>query len=283
MYSWDDLRYFLAVHREGSLTRAGARLKVDPTTVGRRLDTLEEQLGQPLFIRGRSGWALSPAGERILAAAERVEEGVVDVRRLAAGGEDSPEGRVRITTVDVLDTRVIAPLLPKFRRLYPRLRLDVISTPVVLDLLRGEADLALRATRPVEGSLVARRVASATERPYATRSLLAAHGLDADAARIDGVPALVGYTDEGWAAAVGAVLALRTTSPNMLLSAAIAGAGVAYLPDVIASQQPELVALDGLGLVRDRPLWLCMHRDLARVARVRVLADFLAEELAERV
>jgi len=283
MYSWDDLRFFLAVHREGSLTRAARRLKVDPTTVGRRLDALEQGLDQPLFIRSRQGWTLAPAGERILAAAERVEEGALDVGRVAAGTVDEPAGRVRITTVDVLATRVIAPHLPELHARYPKLRLDVICTPMNLDLLRGEADLALRSGRPVEGSLIARRVTSATERPYASRAFLQQRGLDPEVGNLDGLPALVAFTDEAWAVEAGARLSLRTSSANMLISGVLAGGGVGMLPDVVAARHPELVALEGVGGVRQRPLWLCMHRDLARVTRVRVVADFLAEALAERV
>lgn len=280
MYDWHDLRFFLAVHREGSLTKAGQRLKVDPTTVGRRIGALEAELG-PLFVRRRTGWSLTPTGSRILPAAERVEEAALDVHRVSDEAQLEPEGRVRLTTLDVLATQIVAPRLPALYGRHPRLRVDVICTPVQLDLVRGEADLALRAVRPVEDSLVARRVALATERLYASRSFLASAGVAADVEALTGLPMLVTYTDEAFAIDAGARLAMRTSSANVLIAATLSGAGIAMLPDVIAAGHPELVALTAVERIRERPLWLTMHRDLARVARVRAVADFLTETLVE--
>lgn len=280
---WTHLRSFLAVHREGSLAHAARVLRMDATTVGRHVTALEESLGQPLFVRGRPAWTLTPAGERILPAAEQVEEAAQDVVRRAAESEDAPTGRVRLSTHDVVATRILAPVLPALRRRHPGLRLDVLCTPRLSDLLRGEADLALRTVRPVETSLVARRVTAPTERPYASRAFLQEQGLEASVSDLTDVPALTIFTDEAWAFERGARLALRTSSASMLIAACVAGAGVAVLPDAIIRDEPELVPLDGVGFTRERHLWLCMHRDLARVARVRAVADFLVEVLTGQV
>jgi DNA-binding transcriptional LysR family regulator len=282
MYSWSDLRVFLYVHREGTLSKAARRLKVDATTVGRRVQALESDLGLPLFVRGADGFVLTAAGARILPAAEAAERAAHDVERLAAEPDEEPHGRVRLTTIDTLAERVVAPMIPALRARWPGIRLDVLCTNVNLDLVRGEADLALRVGRPAEGSLVSRRVASASERPYVARSLLDARNLDPhDVTDLAALDALVLFSDEGWATERGGHLALRTSSVSMLVNAAVAGAGVAVLPDVIGCRARGLVALDGLGIVRERPLWLVVHRDLRHVSRVRVVADFVAETLRD--
>lgn len=277
MYSWDDLRFFLEVERHGSLTKAGAELRVDPTTVGRRLEALEAQLGQPLFIRARPQWRLTPAGRRVLPAALQMETSSFEIGRLSAEDELAPTGRVRLSTFDVIGTRVIAPALPELHRRYPGLRLDVLCTPKILDLLRGEADLALRQGRPKEESLLARKVASASESLYASRTFLEVRGLGAKLDDLTGLPALVHYTDEAWTEVTGAKLALRTSSTNVLVAAVVAGVGIGFVPDVVARAELALVRLQTSVPPRERPLWLSVQRDLAKVPRVRVVADFLAQ------
>ena len=277
MHDWQDLRFFLAVHREGSLAAAGARLRVSPTTVSRRISSLESALGQPVFLRGRGQWSLSPLGARILPAAERVEAAAREVQLAREKGAWEPEGTVRLSTLDVVGTRLVAPRLPSLYERYPRIRVDIVCSPVSVDLQRGEADLALRSGAPRGPEMLARRVSSPLERPYATRAFLEQRGVPAGLTRIEGLPVLVLYGDESWVFAQQAHLALRTSSSNVLLAATLAGTGLAILPDVLARPHPELVPLEGLNHTRERSLWLVMHRDMASVPAVRAVADFLAD------
>lgn len=283
MFAWDDLRSFLAVHREGSLAAAGRKLRADPTTVGRRVAALEEALGVPLFVRGPDGWSLSPAGERVLTAAERAEEAALDVQRRAAGAESEPAGRVRLTTLEIVASRVVAPLLPELHRRYPNLQLDLICTPRKLDLLRGAADLAIRIGRPDEPSLVGRRLQTLRARPYAAASWLEERGLQAESLdRLEGLELLLFPGPNEWLEGLGeGRVVLRCTAVAALLRAATEGLGVAMLPEVLAASRPELRALPALGVVQEQPLWLVMHPDMARVSRVRAVADVLVEHLAE--
>jgi DNA-binding transcriptional LysR family regulator len=282
MEDWDDLKHFLAVHREGSLVGAGRRLKVDPTTVGRRVGHLEDQLGVALFLRARDGWRLTAAGRRMLPAAERAEEATHEVQAAVSDARQRIEGRVRLTTVEVLASRLVVPVLPALRRAHPGIRLDVWATPRLQDLLRGEADLALRVGRPVEEELLARRVATATQRPYAGRRWLERHGIDDPAAvtDLDGKEVLFLLVPETWADGLGRVTpVLRTTAGSTLLAAAVRGLGVAMLPEVLAAREPELVPLPGLGVERELDLWLVLHPETARLARIRAVADFLVDRL----
>ena len=276
-YDWSDLAYFLAVHREGSLAAAARSLRVDATTVGRRITALEAQLRTPLFIRGTRGWVATPAGLRIVPAALRAEEAALDVGRLASGDAERPQGRVRLTTLEVMASHMIVPVLPRFYANYPDIRLDLWCSPLELDVARGEVDLALRIGRPTDPGLVARRVSTAVSRPYAARAWLDRHGLSEHLATLDGCDGLFMLSPHRWADDLGTVRpVLRTTEVSVLLEACASGLGVALLPDVLAAQRAELVPLNHLRPPTEDPVWLVVHPDMAQVARVRAVADFLA-------
>lgn len=276
-FEWSDLRFFLAVSREGSLTAAARRLRVDSTTVSRRLSALEDALGTKLFARRRSGWTLTPAGKRVLPAAEQAEAAAATVDRVARG--DEPRGRVRIAMVEVLATNLIAPLLPALHVQHPHIRLDMLCGNETLDIRRGEADIGLRLSRPTEPELVCRRLAQATQRPYAARSWLEARDLDPEAVTdLDGmeVLTLLSERERRWSDGLGKVnVVLRTTSPSTLHQATLAGAGVGLLADVIAASDRRLAPLPALNVCVERPLWMVLHQDMAEVPRVRAVADFL--------
>ncbi len=286
---WDDVRYFLAVQRRGSLSEAGRRLRVDATTVGRRIAALEEALGARLFVRTSGGWRLSEAGQRVLPSAERLEAEVTALGRAARGAAAAVEGVVRLTTIETVATRFIAPALPALRTRHPGLDLELLCTMRTLDLARGEADVALRIARPKEEALVARKLTEIHFGAYASRGYLEARGLAPDTLRsLDGVDAL-DYAEALYPTAESAWLheksetprvALRTTSVSTLLAATIAGLGVALLPVAVAEGEPALVRLPALGAPRPRPIWQVVHRDVAETARVRAVLDFLGELFA---
>lgn len=278
---WDDVRYFLAVERAGTLAGAGRRLAVDPTTVGRRLDALEQALRATLFTKNRDGLVLTAAGERVREAALGAEGAMAALVRDAAGADDVPRGRVRVSTIEILATHRIAPHLPAFHAKYPEVRLDLIVSDEVVDIARGEAEVAVRVARPTEAALVARRLGLAAQRPYVHRRWLAERGLEAEDVRsLTGLDVLVlsAPTERGWTEGKGdAKPLLRTNSLTTLTAAVRAGAGIGLLPDVTAAAIPDLVALPGLGVEVERPLWLVLHKDLVDVARVRAVVEFLEE------
>lgn len=279
MLDWDDVRFFLAVERAGTLAGAGRRLGVDPTTVGRRLDALEQSLRATLFTKNRDGLVLTAAGERVRDAAIGAEGAMASVVREAAGTDDVPKGRVRLSTIEILATHRIAPHLPTFFARYPEVRLDLLVSDEVLDIARGEADVALRVARPTEAALVARRLGTASQRPYAHRRWLEARGLQADDVRsLTGLDVLVlsAATERAWTEGRGEVRpVLRTNSLTTLTAAVRAAMGIGLLPDVTAASIADLVPLNGLGVVVERPLWLVLHKDLVEVARVRAVVEFI--------
>src|SRR4051794_17942551 len=161
---WDDFRYFLAVHRQGSHKGAGRVRRVDPTTVGRRMAALERASGDALFVRTPDGLKLTPAGLKVLAHAERIEHEVLASERELLANPTTLAGPLRVTGGDALVNYVVLPAVAGLRAAHPDLAIELLTDTTVVDLSRREADLALRLVRPKEPALVARRLG---ELPFA--------------------------------------------------------------------------------------------------------------------
>jgi DNA-binding transcriptional LysR family regulator len=289
MFDWNDLRYFLAVQRGGTLAAAAAEVGSNATTVGRRVTALEEQVGARLFDRTPEGWLLTQAGRDLLPHAERVEREVQAVARSVAGADQRAEGRVRLATTEVLATRFIAPHLPRFHDRHPDMTLDVTCATRTVDLARREADVALRLSRPREPDVVAKQLARIDLALYAAGNYVARHG----------VP---GRPDEGlrghrvilfadtpafaienqWLEprAEAAQIVLRSDSVSSIYAACVAGVGVALLPRSVADAEPQLVRLDTASAPEPRVIWQGVHQDMVKNARVRAVTAFLAEVVA---
>lgn len=282
---WDDLKHFLAVARSGSLTGAAHGLKTSAATVGRRVAALESRLGTRLFDRKQTGYTLTEGGEAIRIKAEEVEEAVLSVEREALGRDLRAAGKVRLATAEDIAAHVIAPNLPKFRQSFPGITLEVVASWDVVNLTRREADIALRTVRPRHGDFVIRRAGSWKCGLYAARRYAEAHhlrpGLD-DLSKVE----IITWTEEGtdfrggpWFArhAGGATVAFTANSRQVQYAACSAGLGAAILPCVAADHDPDLIRLLPAERVRALDLWLVVHRDLLRTARVRAVMDFLIE------
>ena len=285
MPNWDDLRYFLAISREGSLAGAGRTLRVDATTVGRRLAVLEKELGTRLFDRMPSGFILTEAGRNISAAVEQMEASMLAVERKASGDDARLEGVVRVTTTEAF---AVSRLLPRFgplRERHPGIEVQILTDYGALDLTRREADIAVRLTRPKEETLVARKVGEIAIAPYAAESYLARRGLP-DPATGFGGHEVIGYTDAaakwpeaGWMEAVApsARVALRCNSLLSVVASAEAGVGIGLMPCFMGDMAPRLRRLMPPVASLRREIWLVVHRDLQSNARVRAVLHFLAE------
>src|SRR5689334_4799791 len=145
--NWDDLRFVLALSRAGSLARAAKELRVDHTTVGRRIEAVEADLGVRLFTRTTTGYVLTAEASALLPEIQRVEEAVLALERGAHAQHDSLEGSVRITSGETFGACYLAPRLVSFGRRHPGLTIELVTGGVVLDLARREADIAVRLFR----------------------------------------------------------------------------------------------------------------------------------------
>lgn len=285
-YRWDDLRAFLAVWRAGSLSGAAVTLGVNPSTVGRRLDALQDALDTQLFERTPEGVVATLAAEQLLPFAEGVEQAHVGFARALSGLEREPEGRVRVTGPPGLIDHFVAPALGDLRSAFPRLSVVLDASVGYADLSRGEADIALRAVRPTHGDLVSQQLG-----PFSS-AVVGAAGLAAGPARaLEGLPwsqwsdELLHIPDARWVAehVPDTAIVLRTGSFAAMVEAARAGVAVFFAPEPFARLeglgQVPLVAHPALQRVPAQPIHLVGHQALRRVPRVAVVWSFLRELL----
>lgn len=287
---WSDLEVLVVLARSGSLSEAARCLKVEHSTVGRRVAALEAALGVRLFDRSPAGYALTAAGEEAAGLAETIGDRVDELRRRLAGRDAGLSGTVRLTTTDSLAARLVVPALPAFHQRHPGIEIEVAVENRTVSLTRREADLALRLGRPAGDSLVARRVGTFAYGLYAARGYLARHPVGAGEFDLSG-HSICGYDDslanspqEIWLRRQlgrrGATM--RTNSPYALYAAVSAGLGLGVLPCIACDGNDDLVRLDGPEPLAPREVWLVVHRDLRRTARIRAVIDFLDEVMRER-
>ena len=280
---WNDLKYFLEVARGGSLTRAADVLRVSQSTVSRRIAELEARLATRLFARHQTGYHLTDEGRGLLGRAEAVEDNMLAFERGASGLSPAVSGVVRLATTENLATDLVIPALPRFVARHPQLRLEIVTTTATVELGRRDADLALRVVRPSHGNLKARRLGEMTHGVYGHRDYLARHpARDADPlagrAVVTWDEAHAHLPAAQWMArrAPDAHVVLTASTLRAQIAAVRAGLGLAVLPDFLATD-PDFVRVLASDEVFSDGVWLVMHADLAASARVRAVADFLAE------
>jgi DNA-binding transcriptional LysR family regulator len=281
--NWDDLRFVLALCQAGSLARAAKALGVDHTTVGRRIDTLERDLGVKLFTRTTRGYVATAEAERLLPDIRHVESAILAIERVAHAHEhETLEGAVRVTSGETFGSAYLAPRLASFGREHPSLTLELVMGGEILDLARREADIAVRTFRSKHESLVVRRVGENAHGLYASRMHVARRPWTGDLRAHPILTASPGpsVVEAAWVQklARGSKPAFVTNLTTALLEAARAGAGVAVLPRYLGDADPALVHLPMEGEPRET-LWLTVHRDLKSTRRVRVVLDFLVARL----
>ena len=288
MLDWDDLRYFLAIARNGTLSAAARALHVQQSTMGRRLDALQSRAGATLLQKTPSGYALTPAGESVLAHAERMEAEALAAERAITGRDVRLAGLIRLTTVETLLVEVLTPILAAFGERYPDITLDVVVDARVLSLSRREADVALRLSRPEGNELVARRVGTVGSTLYASAEYLDRYGRPDTQAGSPGHRSILPEEDQvhlpvfDWHAQVTreATVALRTNSFHGRGAAAEAGMGLATLPHFLARRYGLVRA--GAPDAPPRDLWIAVHEDTRHTPRIRALTDALAKGLQDR-
>ena len=282
---WDDVRIFLAVYRQHTLGAAAHRLGLDTSTVSRRLSALEDDLGERLFDRTREGLAPCRAAERVVAAAEAMEAAHARLTRDATDIDQLAEGVVRISTAPGMSSSFIAPALPRLRKRYPRISIELDSHMSPRDLTRHEADIAVRSVRSQGAELVTTKLVTAAWVAAAAPRVASKLGRIASwnaAPWIQWDRDLASFPPAKWVAQNATDVALRTSDFPAQLAAARAGLGILLAP-VPYLEPSGLVAIDyAPALAPAWPsddLWLVGHRALRDVPRVAAVWDFLAEEL----
>jgi DNA-binding transcriptional LysR family regulator len=282
---WDDIRFFHEVVRQGSLVKAAKRMRVNHTTVSRRISKLERNLGARLFDRSNAGWATTTAGEAILESTGEMAELADAIRRKTFAESSELDGVVRITTGEIAFKVFVLPLLATLSDRQPRISLEIITSSTSLDLGTREADIAIRFTADPPENTIGKRIATVAHGIYGTAELVRQYR-----ARPAGgdIPLLTWRGD-------GATLPVwicrrfpdarrihRFTSTTTMVEAAKLGMGIARLPAMLCDPDPclELIAADQSA--PDFAIWVLSHVDLRTTARVRFVRDLIVDELDSR-
>jgi DNA-binding transcriptional LysR family regulator len=288
VFDWNDLKYFVAIARSGSTLAAAKALRLSQSTVHRRLEELERQLGQQLVIRHPTGYRLTELGEDLRSYAERVEQTVADFERRASAWGKDVRGTVKVTCPDEVGSRVLASgLIDKFNERYPALRVEFVMSDRNLDLAKGQADIAIRGVAPTDDTLIGRKIADSSWAVYASNSYVERYGGIKRPEDIDGHAIVLfdgkmrDHRSARWLRSVApnARITARANNLPAMLSAVKSGAGLAAMPVIVGEKDEALVRV--LGPVQDiaTPFFLLMHEDMKRTPRVRAFFDFMIDEM----
>ena len=274
---WDDVRVFLALARAGSLAAAARTLRVEHTTVARRIAQLEQALGLHLFDRLPRGWILTSEGEQLAGRAAQMEEQAFEFMREAADGVPL-SGTVRLSAAPSLGQEFLLPRLGAIHQRWASITLELVVETRVAVLSRREADLALRIGRPHDPGLAARLLGSMAYGLYCRAGYTAG--------RSEAQWRFIGYDDSlahapehQWLESLrgNRSYALRANTLPLQRDAVRMGLGLAVLPHFMAAADPQLerVPVDAGPVARE--IWLVVHPDVRRSPRVRLIADLLVE------
>ncbi len=291
-WNWDHLRYFLALAKAGSLSQAARDLNVSHTTVLRRVKAIENELETHLFDHTSQGHKLTSAGESLYAEVNKMERAVNDIARKISGIDQEIKGPVSITTTDTLGFFVMPGIITQLQTQYPQLQVSLIAANKMSDIDNREADIALRTCLEPPDNLVGRRLGSFSFYACASRSYIDKHALtrfpdntakhhfivlDESFDRAPFSQWLYGRLHED---------SQRTIANGMLTAYRLceAGAGIAVLPDYLFNQNGSLVPLPhsthrSSECIFNNDLWLLSHIDLRQTARIRLVKNFLFEQL----
>ncbi|KTR48111.1 LysR family transcriptional regulator [Pantoea ananatis] len=282
--NWDDVRFFLALARHKTLRGASKSLNVDQATVGRRIAAFESALGSRLFIRTPRAFTLSECGEQVMAEASAMESAMQVMRRKAACGDNLPAGNVRIATTDTLASAFVMPAIERLREHYPDITVTLLTGLEFADISYRSADIAIRGARPDSEELIVKRLATIQMGLYASQryfdrlsepnedSGLTNHQLVMFPAEL--VPRhrqnLCGF-------AVNSQQVVLECNTQLLMEAAIKrGIGIGLLSTFLAGRDPQLIPI--FPDKRDPvDIWLVLHPDLQKVARIRAVITALEQ------
>ncbi len=283
--NWDDLRYFLRAAQAGTLAGAARAMGVEHSTIGRRLSALERSLGTPVMIRSPDGLHLTPLGEALVPLVQEADRAIQAVYNRAT----QQQSRVRLAIPTGL-TKWFTVNLARLRAAHPQLTLELLTGSAVLDLKKGEADIAIRSGSISDEDLIARPLGSAGFSLYAAPSYLAHHPAPTNVDDLSGHQ-VIGYDlalaevpASQWIEQrlAGATLALRSRELSEMLAAAISGVGLAVLPCMIADEESGLARITPNVLV-SRPLWLVYPREARAIQPVQAVIGFVIDIMAENL
>lgn len=284
---WNQLHAFLATVETGSLSAAARQLDLTQPTVGRQVAALEQDLGVLLFERVGRSLSLTSAGRELFESARSMSEAASRLSIIASGQSQAVEGLVRITASDIVAAYTLPPILKRLHAVAPGIEVDIVAANDVRDLMRREADIAIRHVSPEQLDLIARRCRGTTAHLYGATSYLDAHGRPASVAELADAD-FIGYSPaDGLVADLNARgvpvtrANFRWTTGSVVTAWEMIRQGlgigvmfreVAEGADGVEPVLPDLAPFEV-------PIWLVVHRELHTSRRIRLVFDLLAETL----
>lgn len=287
LLDWDHYRTFLAILEEGSQSGAARALGLTQPTIARHLDALELAAGKPLFLRSYQGLLPTETALSMRAYAETMAASAAALARAASGDGDSPEGTVRISASEVIGLEVLPPILAELQERYPRLTIELSVSDAVEDLLKQQADIAVRMVQPSQGALVSRKIGGIPIGLFAHRRYLDRHGTpktieDLSSHRLIGFDRQLAYVREmtkKHPEFSDVRFDFRSDSNVAQLAMIRAGGGIGMCQLALGARDPDLVQLVPGQIPLELMTFLVMHENLKMVPRCRVTFDALAEGL----
>ena len=288
-FDWSLARTFLAALEAGSLLGAAKRLGSSQPTVGRQISELESQLGVALFERTGRGLVPTQSALQLAVSAQAMEAAALQLARSGSGSQKQVSGTVRITASQPVACYLLPPILSDMRRALPEIQVELESSNVVSNLLRREADIALRMVRPDQATLVAKKIGSVRVGTYASRDYLARRGTPKQPMDLIGHD-LIGYDKgedilRGFRAAGHSVsreaFAFRTDDLIVQWQAVRAGLGIGFFANYLARTDPDVLRILPTMALPELSMWLTVHREIRTSQRIRAVFDFLASALPQ--
>jgi DNA-binding transcriptional LysR family regulator len=281
MIDWDDVRYFLAAARGGSVRAAAKSLGVNHATVLRRIAQLEEHLGAQMFEKLPSGYRLTAAGEEVLEFANQMEASSHQLETRVFGRDQSVRGLLRVTLPPFLATHLLMPDIADFARLHPDIEMEIVSTGDVVNLTNREADVAIRMVSNRKTLPLGLKGPDLLAGVYMSRDRLAAWRAGApDPIRpiVIGGQAVPDWVDEGEVRVTG--VPFRTPDADAQIAAARQGIGMTRLPCFVGDADHLLARVPGINLKSPATIWLLTQGETRKTKRVRLFTEFISHRLA---
>ncbi|WP_440108450.1 LysR family transcriptional regulator [Acidovorax sp. BL-A-41-H1] len=288
-FDWGLVRSFLAALDQGSLLGAARVLDASQPTIGRHIAELESQLGVVLFERTGRGLLPTASALRLAESARAMEAGAHQLARSVSGAETAISGSVRITASEPVACVLLPPVLARMRQALPDVQVELVASNEVTNLLRREADIALRMVRPDQASLVAKRIGSVKLGAFGHRDYLRRKGTPRQPPELlqheliggdRNEEILQGFATMGYPVERGH-FAFRTDNLMAYWAAVRAGLGIGFVATYMARTDPDVVPVLPMLPLPELPIWLTVHREIRTSRRIRAVYDFLAAEVPQ--
>lgn len=278
---WGDARIFLALYRAGSVRAAALQLGTSHSTIARRFEAFESNLGVKIMERQGSAYVLSDSGVELLHSAEKIENEFFALKRKLIGKDNRLAGSIRITIIDVYASHLLMPDIQEFMNKYPDIQIELNVSYQALDISKREADIAIRTLSIPPSDLIGRKLCSIYDTAYSTAKYVENHDLKNPKSAcwigfgsVSRYPKWVRESDFPH-------LACKGIFDSMLLQlhAAQAGMGIAYLPCFLGDQDNKLIRISPNNLRTSKDLWILRHKDTRSTARLKIFTEFIVSAI----